>query len=225
MMHAMLRLVSATVLSLLAGSAFAVNLLVNPSFPTNVAGWTLEDPPNSTLAWSPIDATGSPASGSALVTNTSAGPSNGTGIVQCVNAVNAGATYTFGGRLLFPLGQATTGSMQVGLRWRDGPGCTGAVVGSQPRLSVNSAQPTWVALTSAPVVAPVGTVSAQFIAFPSKVEAGGQLVGQFDDLSFDDGLAPPPPSASPANIPVLGPWTLIVLAGLLGLAGAWRRRR
>lgn len=225
MMNAIVRLLSATVLSVLAGSAWAVNLLVNPDFATSVAGWTVEDPPSATLAWSPVDATGSPTSGSALITNISAGPSNGAGIVQCVNGVIAGATYTFAGRVLFPPGQLRTGEMQIGLRWRDAPNCGGSVVGSQPRVNTTTPQPIWVLLTSAPLVAPPGTVSAQFLAFPTKFEAGGQIVGQFDNLLFDGPAAPPPPSASPADIPVLGPWALIVLAGLLGLAGAWRRRR
>jgi hypothetical protein len=225
MMNAISRLLSAAALSVLAGSAWAVNLLVNPTFATSVAGWTLEDPANSTFAWSPVDATGSPTSGSVLITNTSAGPSNGTGIVQCVNGVIAGATYTFGGRVLFPQGQARTGDMQIGLRWLDAVNCGGSVVGSQPRISLNTPQPLWVLLTSAPLVAPPGTVSAQFIAFPSKVEAGGQLVGQFDDLLFDGPPAPPPPSGSVADIPVLGPWMLAMLAALVGFAGAWRSRR
>src|SRR5690242_16750037 len=101
-------------LSIVSAQALAYNQLVNPTFDTSTTGWVLEDPANSTLAWSPIDANGSLTSGSALVTNTSAGASNGTGIFQCVTSVTAGSSYTFGGKILWPLGQATTGSVQIG---------------------------------------------------------------------------------------------------------------
>jgi hypothetical protein len=210
-----------TVLLLFAGSAGAVNLLVNPDFATTVVGWAAES--EATLAWSPVDATGSPTSGSALIANISAGAQNGTGIVQCVDGVIAGATYTFGGRVLFPPGQARTGEMQIGLRWLSAPNCGGSVVGSQPRLNTNTPQSVWVLLTSAPLVAPPGALSAQFVAFPSKVEAGGQLVGQFDDLLFDGPPPPPPPPPIAAtDVPVLPPLMLVLLAALLGVVGALR---
>ena len=166
-------------------------LLSNTSFATGVSGWTAEDPPTATLAWSPLDANGSASSGSVLVTNISVGASNGSGIIQCVTSITPGASYTFGGKVLFPTGQARTGSMQIGLRWRAGAGCTGTVLGSQPRVELSSAGAAWVTLTSSAQVAPVGTVSADFIAFPSKVEAGGTLVGHFDDLFLTKAAANP----------------------------------
>jgi hypothetical protein len=218
------RLAAAGAVWIACGTASAVNVLSNPDFATSTAAWTLEDPPNSTLAWSPVDANGAPGSGSALVTNTSAGPSNGTGIIQCVTSVTVGASYTFGGKVLYNTGQATTGSMQVGLRWRAGPGCTGATVGSQPRLSVNAPGAAWVSLASAIEVAPVGTVSADFIAFPSKVEAGGQLAGQFDDLYFDNGISPPPPLTS-SPIPLTRPAILMLMAIALAALGVVRLRK
>src|SRR4030095_209792 len=87
----------------MSADTFAFNQLVNPTFDTSTSGWVLEDPANSTLAWSTVDASGSPSSGSALITNTSVGPSNGTGIFQCVTSVTAGGSYTFGGKILWPL--------------------------------------------------------------------------------------------------------------------------
>src|SRR5262249_38339741 len=50
----------------------------------------------------------------------------------------------------------------------------------------------WAVLSGGAEKAPAGTVSALFLAFPSKVEAGGELVVQFDDLFFEDGLGPSP---------------------------------
>ena len=110
------------------GEELVIGLLANPGFATTTSGWAVEDPPSATL-----------------------GPSNGSGIFQCVSSVTAGASYTFGGKVLFPAGQARTGQMQIGL------------------VSV----------------APAGAVSADFIAFPTKYEAGGQLVGNFDQLFLE----------------------------------------
>jgi hypothetical protein len=156
--------------------------LSNPDFATNTSGWVVEDPPTATLTWSSVDASGAAGSGSALVTNTSPGASNGSGITQCVMSIAAGANYTFGGKLLYPTGQSRTGHLALGLRWRSAPGCTGSVLGEQPRLNHSTAGAAWVSLTSEVLVAPAGAVSADFVAFPSKIEAGGQLAGNFDDL-------------------------------------------
>jgi hypothetical protein len=218
------RVMAALALCIGCANASAANLLSNSGFATNTAGWVLEDPPNSTLAWSPVDANGAAGSGSALVTNTSVGPSNGTGIIQCVNGIVAGANYMYGGKVLYPTGQATTGSMQIGLRWHAGANCTGPVLGSQPRVSVNAPGVAWVSLASAVEVAPAGTASADFIAFPSKVQAGGQLAGQFDDLFLDGPAAPPPPPAANPNLPIpLAHPAVLALMALMLVLVAWRR--
>jgi len=174
--------------ALTCGSAAATNLLSNGTFDADASGWTVEDPARATLAFDPADANGAPGSGSALIANVSPGPSNGTGIAQCVSNVAAGRTYTYGGKVLYPMGQPRSGHVALGLRWWNGPACTGGTI-EQPRLNQNAPAPGWTALASNAEVAPAGTVSAEFIAFPSKVEAGGQLVAQFDDLYLDDGLA------------------------------------
>ena len=167
------------------GDESVVGLLSNPDFATNTTGWAVEDPGSATLSWSSLDADGAAGSGSALVTNTSAGPSNGSGIFQCASSITAGASYTFGGRVLFPSGQARTGQLQIGLRWRAGANCTGSVLGDQPRVVLNTPGALWVPLTSDVLVAPAGTISADFIAFPTKYEAGGQLAGNFDALFLE----------------------------------------
>ena len=159
-----------------------VLLLTNPDFTTNTNGWSAEDPASATVAWNATDANGASNSGSAVVTNTSVGPSNGSGIIQCVTAITAGGSYTFGGSVRLPTGQSRTGDLQIGLRWRAGSNCSGSVVGSQPRVSHAAPGNAWVYLTSQVFVAPAGVASADFIAFPSKVEAGGSLAGHFDLL-------------------------------------------
>ena len=171
-----------------ASAAPAVNLLSNGTFAADASGWVVEDAPAATVAFHPVDANGAPNSGSALIANAHPGPSQGAGIAQCVHTVAAGRSYTYGGKVLFPTGQARTGSVGLGLRWWNGPNCTGSTLG-QPRLGVAAPEGAWVSRGSGAEVAPAGTVSAQFVAYPSKVEAGGVLVAQFDDLFLDDGRA------------------------------------
>ncbi len=173
-------LVSAFVL--LVQPAWAQNQLINADFDSDVDWWTPES--HVTPAWSPDDAGGVAWSGSAEVTNAHPDPQQGTGITQCVNSnVIPGATYDFAGSILIPDGQTRTGNAQIGLRWYDGPGCTGSSVGSQPRQQTETVG-SWVYLQALDEVAPPGAVSVLFLAFPSKVEPGGTLVAHFDQLLF-----------------------------------------
>jgi hypothetical protein len=165
--------------------AIGANLVRNGAFASDVAEWAVEEPDRATLEWSAEDAAGSVASGSALVRNFHSGPQQGTGISQCVGPIAPGAPYTFGGKLRLPTGQSRTGSAQIGLRWHTQPGCVGANVGSQPRREVSTPSDSFVEVVSTGNVAPPGAVSATFVAFPSKVEAGGELRVEFDDLRLD----------------------------------------
>ncbi len=167
---------------LVGSGAWSENLVFNPDFDTDVSGWTAEA--EVSIAWSANDASLDPSSGSAEVTNSVAGANNGRGVNQCVDiAVVEGAAYDFGGKALIPDAQARTGSAQVGLRWLAGPGCAGSTVGNQPRRETGTLG-TWVELSSTEQIAPAGAASVLFLAFPSKVEAGGSLVAHFDDLYF-----------------------------------------
>lgn len=163
----------------IAGTAAAQNQLTNGSFASNVLGWTAESV--ASVAFSSMDANGSGSSGSALVTNSSPGASNGAGMSQCVGGITAGGSYDYLGKVFIPTGQARTGDAQIGVAWKDGVGCTGATVGSQPRQSTTTLG-SWVSLQQLNITAPVGAVSVLFVAFPSKVEAGGTLAANFDDL-------------------------------------------
>jgi murein DD-endopeptidase MepM/ murein hydrolase activator NlpD len=167
----------------LTGSgAWSGNDVLNGYFDTDVSGWTADS--SASVAWSVVDANLSPTSGSAEVTNSHPNPSNGTGIHQCLNVSPVeGATYDYGGKAFIPDAQTRTGKAYLGLRWLAGPNCTGATVGSQPRLSTSTIGQ-WVQLTAVEQVVPPGAVSVLFKAFPSKVEAGGTLISHFDDLYF-----------------------------------------
>jgi hypothetical protein len=167
--------------------AWGQNLLINPDFHWDVQWWEAEQ--DVSLAWSPVDASGNPSSGSAEVTNGHPGPSQGTGISQCVSypPVIPGETYDFTGSAFIPDGQSRTGDAMIGLRWYDGPDCAGNVVGGQPRRST-SVVGSWVRLEALDEIAPAGAFSALFLAFPSKAEAGGTLVAHFDELNFNHSI-------------------------------------
>jgi hypothetical protein len=172
---------------LLAATASAQNWVANGNFDANAGSWTLNSA-DSAIAFDA--AFGNPAPGSMRVTNSSAGGSIGTGVLQCLGAVTPGKQYTWGGRVNMPGGQNRTGNLQIGLRWLTGPGCTGNSL-DQPRL-VSNLKDTW-DIKSETDAAPAGAASVMYVAFPSKVEAGGALFGYFDSLFFKqaDGLVPP----------------------------------
>jgi hypothetical protein len=171
----------------------AENLVRNGTFNVSVGEWPAEDS-SALVSWNALDAGASPSSGSALVSNVSAGPQNGIGIHQCVFAgITGGATYAYGGRVRIPSGQARTGFFMIGLRWYASPDCTGTPldqVGVDTRVL-----DTWVLLRDVSV-APGNARSVEPIAFPSKVEAGGQLQGFFDDIFLSPSLVTIPSSAS-----------------------------
>jgi hypothetical protein len=81
--------------------AGAQNLLTNPGFATDLSGWSV-GVTFVTATWQPLDATGQSNSGSASVTNTAQGLTNG--LSQCVPATG-GVPYDFGARIEVPPGQ------------------------------------------------------------------------------------------------------------------------
>lgn len=172
----------------------AENLVRNGTLDRSVDEWPSEDLA-SVVAWNALDAGASPTSGSALVTNVSTGASNGAGVRQCVFAgIAAGATYTYGGRARIPSGQARTGFVMVGLRWYSSSDCSGTAL-EQPRTDEATTLDSWILLRDV-AVAPPTARSAEVIAFPSKVEAGGTLQAYFDDIFLSPSLVTIPSSAS-----------------------------
>lgn len=181
-LHGFTRPVLAAAFLLAAAPINAENLVRNGTFNSNVDEWPPEDS-SALVTWSPLDANASPSSGSVLVANVSAGPSNGAGIHQCVSGsgIVPGATYTYGGKVRIPAGQGRTGLVMFGLRWYTSPDCSGTP-GDQPRVDTRTLD-TWVSLQDVSV-APAGARSVEVLAFPSKVEAGGELRAHFDDIVF-----------------------------------------
>jgi hypothetical protein len=219
MLFQFVRLISGTTLLSICSCAGAVNLLSNPNLNTNTTGWNAQS--EVTLSFNAVGS--SAGSGSAGVTNSSATPSNGLGMNQCVSAITVGSNYTYGGKINYPsAGQSGTGPMYIGVNWMDGPNCSGNTISQTPLLAVNSPNDTWATLTGGSVTAPAGTVSALFQAFPSKVAAGGSITGLFDDLYFDDGMAT---VSANQPIPTLSEWSLIILTSLLALGALFAFRR
>jgi hypothetical protein len=188
----------------IAASAAAQNQVFNGSFARDLRGWTQEN----YMVWSPVDANDSASSGSLLVVNTF--QTNARGIEQCLAgpAIVPGNSYTFGGSIRIPSGQSTSGWAAVGLRWYDQPACGGSVLADQPRaqsemgVADNEFHPVgWTGL------APAGAVSAQFVAYATKIEAGGVYVAHLDDLYFGPvgfTFAAPPAAYVPTGAHLVG---------------------
>lgn len=159
------------------------NLVLNSDLDSDVISWRPESP--AWANWSPDDAAGSLDSGSIEIGNTHPNSSNGLGVTQCLPLVPIpGTAYSFGGKARIPGGQDRTGSANVGTRFYTGAHCTGAVVGPQPRRQTSIVD-AWVELSRSDQEVPEGANSVMFLAFPSKVEAEGTLIAQFDDLFFE----------------------------------------
>ena len=187
-MRARTLLVAAAAILSFGSPAFAQNnFIANGDFNTDAGSWTAD---SSAVAIAFDAALGNPSPGSMRLTNSAPNASQGSGVFQCLGAVTPGKQYTWGGRMFLPSGQARTGNLQLGLRWYSGPGCTGNAI-SQPRVQTNAFD-TWDP-KSTNEAAPANAASVFFVAFPSKNEPGGSLIGSFDSLFFRqlDGQIPP----------------------------------
>jgi len=170
----------AAAIALIAVSAAGQNQVFNGSFARDLRGWA---PDGSYLAWNGLDGGNSASSGSLRVINTA--NMSAEGLDQCLAgpAPVAGATYTFGGRLMIPSGQASTGWAAVGFRWYGAPGCTGSVIDGGPRAQLNTADGAFHSVTGT-YTAPAGAVSTLFLAYATKSSSGGMYVAYLDDLYY-----------------------------------------
>jgi hypothetical protein len=164
--------------------AGAQNLLLNPGFDNDVAGWSASGP--GSIAWSMLDANTNPASGSVQLTNSSATPSNGATVGQCL-PMPARWAFRVSGKILVPSGpnQALSNTTRVDVRFASNSGCTQFLGGSTQIGSTPSQLDAW--HTAGPVVrvAPVGTVALQVRGLLTKIPAGGSIIAHFDDFSVE----------------------------------------
>ena len=193
---------------LAASPSPAQNLFTNPSFDTDINGWDSNG--FTVFSWDAHDRDESPTSGSARVG--SLHPQGGfvVGIQQCV-AVVAGEPYTFGGSILIPTGQVTTGRGQFNFVWWAGTDCadflTNRPFGQVTALGV------WEDRFWPEQIAPDGARSGSLNANVIKFEPGSRFDVLFDELIVS---LVPEPSASLLRLSALG-----VLAAL----AVGRRRR
>jgi hypothetical protein len=167
------------------------NLVANGQFDLDIDGWSVVSPQISDLEWDDFDATScGPLSGSALATNFSIVASGSAAFAYCVPGVVAGETYSFGGRLRFPTGQAQTGYGKILLLWAEQEDCLGNVlgtVGSDVNVLSETAG-TWVRTRNDAVVAPAGSQAAIVRVFLLKDSHTGAL-----DMFFDSVYLVPEP--------------------------------
>ncbi len=184
----------------LTSPLFAVNLVTNPSFAGNLAGWN----PNASTFDATADATGTPGSGSARNSFAASGASTALAIDQCI-ATGPGS-YTLGGKVFIPNGQAVGGAGQISVSWFSGPNCTSGFLS----FNVLSTSTTGSFQTlSGSVVAPAGTTHA-WVTGQNQANSAGTHVVNWDDFVLDNGIAP---------VPTLGLFGLIATTLVLAAAG------
>ena len=182
-------------------SAYGQNLVAGGDFATSLDAWHHDPNPRGTSSWSPIlDANDSPSSGSALLFSTA--PEGGVLVElldQCV-PVAADEQYALSHKVRFADDEATTGWAETEIAWFSGPACTNPI-GANGMLTEKTAAGVWLS-TSETFTAPAGAISAFVIVGVDKIEAGGQLTVNVDDVVF--GLADAPLEALAGYIPVAG---------------------
>ena len=155
------RLVLATAFGLVlaAGSwSAAQNLLVNPDFDTDVAGWTTWGTEVS-IVWNPEDAYGSPVSGSGEVINSYVGSASELRAFQCVS-VTGGALHQLRGKMLIPPGQPTLQGGQLIIWWYAEEFCQGVIISTASSPLVVLPEDVWIEAAAPLSEAPIGAQSA-----------------------------------------------------------------
>jgi hypothetical protein len=173
---------------ILAGSASAQNLLVNPGFDQGTSGWTAGSPTVTTV-WQQVDADGSPGSGSVKATLHTAAPGEGfSALAQCVPVV-AGTQYAFSIKV-----RTATKLVQpqvMAVDFVSDPACASLAGGNAFLLPVS--HPGWVGAGDF-LIAPPGSQSARI---GLQIEDNGDLeTWEYDDAFFGPAVTACTPSAT-----------------------------
>jgi len=171
-------------LAVVTGPVFAaVNLLANPGFDSDLAGWTNRF--GRTVSWSPLDAANSASSGSALAVNDSPG-SGGTPLTlyQCVT-VEPSTTYSFGGRLKVPAGQPPFTYAQVFVQAFASGDCSGEAL--EQHAVQSTTVEVWEGKSLGITTGP--TIHSAYVAFGVSKDSGvtETASGYFDKLFLQQG--------------------------------------
>jgi hypothetical protein len=165
--------------------AYGQNLVSNPGFDTDVAGWSALS--GATLAWDFLDAAGDPFSGSALVTNLSTNPLDGGGAAQCIDGLAGAQHYRLSAEINIPSGQLETGSGYLLVQWYGAAGCSSFVGLSESPSVYSTTTDVW-ATSSIMVQSPLGTQSGRLRLSVLKNEAGGSLAAHFDNAWLEPAI-------------------------------------
>jgi len=188
----------------------AANLLVNPTFDENLAGWGLE--PAASPAWDPMDVDNSQSSGSARLTMV--GEVHGTqGILQYV-AVVPGAQYDFSAWIQVGGDAGTGGQARIfgwWMREHGTPRCNEVIssLGTTPAVEEGESGQ-WV-LREETVSAPADAHCALVKAALYKTEPTGEFIAYIDDFIFA-----PEPSSTLLHMVALATLALLAMLGVKG---------
>jgi hypothetical protein len=174
---------------LLGSSSQAQNLLLNPHFDSDTAGWTAD------VGWingsfDAEDANEPSPSGSILVENTRAS-GGGNGVFQCVG-VTAGTTYDFSIWTRIPTGQAMTGEASLRLFWFGNSLCDFTDFITAEILPITTPSANWTEIALLLYEAPAGAQSVRFDLGVNKDDPGGAFSAKFDAVFMPE----PSPSLS-----------------------------
>jgi hypothetical protein len=162
----------------------AANLLNNPNFNSNVAGWTASSSTILSASWNGIDAIGSTTSGSVTIRNTTdfangAGPYLG----QCI-AVTAGAAYDIAAKIHIPGNQDRTGYVSTYVAFYDAPGCGETFLTNFGGDGPFAPTGRFIGSGTTNIIAPAGARSASVGVITVKNQSGGSFEASVDDIFF-----------------------------------------
>ena len=192
-----MRLVPVSLLAiLLAGPAGAApsevaNLISNPGFTTGLEGWTAE--PETDVAWTNLDASGSAGSGSALLTNVTSGMPHFVKLWQCVAVEAPVVGFALRFRARIPGGQDGRIGAWASLSAHESAECLGAGYSGTPAGgggSIPSPPPQvvdeWVERPAQFLEAPPGLQvrSIRVLLVVNYGSSGGEARAHFDDVSL-----------------------------------------
>ena len=176
-MRRLLRL-SLVLIMLCSSAAHGQNLLANPSFTSDFSGWVnfVGD-----AVWDPLDANGSPSSGSALLTHDDTSTSTQV-LVQCL-PVAANSTFNLSGRSYVPSGQGVSGWAMVRVLWFSDDSCVDFL--DTAGTNVSGLVDTWSNLWSDVLQSPTGTRSVRVtLSLGGPLGPGNEFSAHFDDIFF-----------------------------------------
>jgi hypothetical protein len=191
-MHRSLPFALAGVMAVVCSNLHAQNLLANPGFDQNLAGWAFG---NYNPEWNPADASGSSHSGSVRAMVPGGQPQGGGVISQCVQ-VTGGAFYDFSLKARL---QQTPGLQVGGYYFFASADCSGPFLIADSFHNVGGGQPNAWLTAHREIQAPAGAHSALVLPTATTRTGGVAHTVFFDDVYF----GPSAPTICVANAQTL----------------------